>query len=177
MPRAASTSAREAHDALALAALGVVASAAAAWALLSAETRLAGVAVLVGCLACAAASSLAERAGSPRAGFAAEAAERLLDAGSLGALVWASFGDGGRVSALALVALGAGALTAYIRARGRGLGFDVPRWPAYRVVRGIALAAGLVALQMETALWAVVAMDAGVGVARWRSVSSAGEAA
>jgi hypothetical protein len=45
------------------------------------------------------------------------------------------------------------------------------------VVRGIALAVGLVALRLEPALWAVLAMDAVVGVARWRSVATAGEAA
>jgi hypothetical protein len=168
---------RSAHDALALAALAVVAAGASAWALLGGETRLAGIAVLVAGLAASSASVLADRAGSPKAGFAAEAAERLFDAGSLAPLVWVAYEGGSRVAALALVVLGTGAMAAYVRARGRGLGYRVPLWPAYRAGRGVALAVGLLAIRPEPALWAMLAADVAVGVARWRRVAVAGDAA
>jgi hypothetical protein len=162
------------HDARALAVLEMAAAAAAGALIVLREPRIAGLLVLLAGAAGAAAGDLADRSGIPRSVFLADAAERFLDAFVLSALAWTAFPDEPRAAGVALAALGAGAVTAYIRAKGRSLGYRVPRWPAYRTLRAGALAAGLVALTAEPALWAVLSLDAVVGVARWGLVARQG---
>lgn len=161
---------RTPHDAVALALLQSVLAAAAGWALIAREPRLAGLAVIVAALAGAAAVRMADRSGAPRAAFAAEAAERLQDAGTLVPLVWVAQGLEPRTALAALVVLGTGAVASYERARGRGLGYPLARWFAYRPSRTALLGLGLLLDVAEPALWTMAALDVAVGAARWRIV-------
>jgi hypothetical protein len=164
---------RTSHDAVALVLLQVALAAAAGWALIARESRPAGLAVIAAALAGAAAVRMADRSGAPRAAFAAEAAERLQDAGTLVPLVWVAQGVDPRTALAALIVLGTGAVASYERARGRGLGYPLARWFVYRPVRTALLGLGLLVDAVEPALWAMAAMDVAVGAARWRIVARA----
>jgi hypothetical protein len=109
--------------------------------------------------------------------FAAAVAERVTDGVVLGSLTWVAVdprGGGGVDIALAgaaLSALGLSYLSAYVRAKGRGLGFRVSEWPPEPVLhfglvgvalllRGLSLGAAPVAV-----LWLATAAS-GVSVLR-----------
>jgi hypothetical protein len=165
---------RRGHEATALALFQLVAGAAAATTLLAFGDRAGAPFVLLGGLAGAAAAALAERSAAGRATFLTEATERLFDAAVLGSIAWLTLSPASRTGALAVSALGTGAVVAYLRARGRGLGYAVPLWPWYRAARGSVLAAGLLFDVLAPALWATLAVDAAVGAARWAIVARQG---
>lgn len=156
------------RNAVALAGLQSVLAGAAWWAIVAREVRLAGLAVAAAAGAGLAATTLADRARSGRGAFAAEAAERLLDAASLAPLAFVAHRGDPRLALAAIVVLGLGAVAAYTRARARGLGVEAERWPWYATGRTLALAAGLLLGRPEPFLWGMAAADAAVLTLRWR---------
>lgn len=160
---------------LPLALVAALGGAAAGWMVVAGRGRLAGAAVLLAGACGVLATATAERRGSARGAFVADAAERVLDGAVLGTVAWTAIARLPGVAAAALAALGTGGVVAYVRARGRGLGYDVPLWPWYRAGRTAVIGAGLIAGDVGPWLWAVLALDAGVGVARWSHVARQGE--
>ncbi len=89
--------------------------------------------------------------------FADSVAERTVDAILLGSVAWAQLPEQPRVAAAALVALVAGYLASYLRARAVGLGFHLQESVVDRSVHLGALALGLATGYLEVALWAAAA--------------------
>jgi hypothetical protein len=151
--------------AMAFTALGVI---------IAGRLWLAGLAVAVGAAASTLSAWRADRPPWARGAFLGEAADRVFDAAILGSVAWAFVDSDRRLFGVALAALGAGGVVAYVRARGRGLGYRVPRWPAYRAGRGALIALGLMTEVPEPFLWAVIALDIVVGAAWWGIVARQG---
>lgn len=121
----------------------------------------------------------ARRTGSRALVLIDHAAERLLDALILGAIAWAALPDSLVMSAAALAALATSYMASYLRAKARGLGFNVDEDPPFRTVRlTLVTVALLVRDPIAAPLWgaALVALSPivrhGVAVARQREPAS-----
>jgi hypothetical protein len=139
-------------------AAAVVAVGAATWAILDGRSRTGGVAALVAGALLVAAGVLASRSRDPRARMLASFTDRAFDGCILGAIAWVERSSEPAAAAGALMALAAGFLAAYVRARGSALGYLVEEGGGTRAVR-----VGLISLAL-LAGWTHWAL---FGVATW----------
>jgi hypothetical protein len=140
-------------------------AAAAVWLILSDHPVPAGLAVFSGGACLIAAGAMVPTAADARAGvFAVSIAGRVFDGVVLGSIVWETRGVDPAVSLAALVALGASFLAAYIRSRGRALGFSVAAdQPLARAAFLALVGGGLLFVAsnfLAPALWAAAAVAA-----------------
>lgn len=110
---------------------------------LAVDLRAAGVAAGVGGAGLVAGRVLAERARDVRGRLFVSLADRAFDGAVLASAAWATRETEPPASAGALLALGAGFLAAYVRARGEALGYRVPEGLWTRAVQVAWLAAVL----------------------------------
>jgi len=143
---------------------------AAAWLILSDHPGPAGLAVLLGGAGLiTAASVVVGTNGDTRAGaFAVSIAGRAFDGLVLGSIVWETREIDPAASAAALAALGASFLAAYVRSRGRALGFPVAAdqlvaRTAFLVLVGLGLVFAAHSV-LAPALWAAAIVAAVSGV-------------
>lgn len=146
-------------------AVAMATAAAAVWLILSDHPVPAGLAVLAGGACLIAAALIVPTNADARAGvFAVSVAGRVFDGVVLGSIVWETRGVDPAVSAAALVALGASFLAAYVRSRGRALGFPVAAdQPLARAVFLALLGLGLLFVAADLlapALWAAAVVAA-----------------
>ncbi|HEY7660210.1 MAG TPA: hypothetical protein VIC58_06395 [Actinomycetota bacterium] len=130
-----------------------IASGASAWALLLHRREAGGWAALGAGVALVAGGVLlrpSDRLGRVLLSFA----DRLFDACVLGSIVWVTRTSDPWVAAGALVALAAGFIASYIRARGGSLGYGIEEGIVTPVLRYGLVAAGLIA-GWRWAVWAV----------------------
>jgi CDP-diacylglycerol---glycerol-3-phosphate 3-phosphatidyltransferase len=86
-------------------------------------------------------------------------ADRAFDGLVLAAVAWATRSAEPRAAAAALVALGAGFLAAYVRARGESLGYQVEESVVTRGIRYAVLSAGLIGGWLTASLSALAAFN------------------
>ena len=84
--------------------------------------------------------------------------DRTFDGVVLGAIAWVEHAARPSVAAGALIALGAGYLSSYVRARGASLGYDVQESTVTRGIRYALVAAGLAFGWLGWAVWAVAVL-------------------
>lgn len=126
-----------------------------AWAILDTRPRAGGAAALLaGCLLVIA-GVLASRARDARARLLVSFADRGFDGAVLAAAAWASRADEPVAAAGALLALAAGFLASYIRARASALGYLVEEGAGTRVIRVGLVSAALLGGWTEWAFFAV----------------------
>lgn len=104
--------------------------------------------------------------------FAESMADRLLDACLLGPLAWVWRGTEPRVSALALVGLGAVFTASYQRAKAASLAYRVSEGLGYRVGRVALPAAGLLTGWVEASLWAFATLTVAATSVRASNVAA-----
>lgn len=103
-----------------------------------------------------------------RVTFVAFLLDRTFDACVLGPLAWVSRSTAPRVSALALVALGAAFTASYERAKAASLGYRARESPAYTAVRSLLPVIGLLTGWVEASLWVLSAIAlAAMAVRAW----------
>jgi hypothetical protein len=126
-----------------------------------------------GAAGCLVAGAVHARAGgAARVRFAGSLAGRLLDACLLVPLAWVWQGAEPRVSALALVGLGAAFTASYQRAKAASLAYRVSEGLGYRAAGAALPAAGLLTGWVEASLWAFAAMMVVATGVRASSVAS-----
>jgi hypothetical protein len=127
---------------------------------LTGEGRGAGAAVaLAGGALVAARGSVGE---AHRLALLLAVAERAAEAVVLGAIAWVALPGASRIGAAAITALGASYVATYLRVRSEGLGFRLSVPAPLQAVPLFLVALGLVADQVEVALWASAAFSASV---------------
>ena len=84
--------------------------------------------------------------------------DRTFDGAILGSIAWAERSSRPAVAAGALVALGAGYLSSYVRARGASLGYDVQESTVTRGIRYALVSSGLAFGWLGWAVWAVAGL-------------------
>lgn len=147
--------------------------AAAAAALLLTDHRLAaGLAALGSGAGLVGATTLAWPGTGSRATFAANVLDRTYDASLLGPLAWISRTSAPRVSAVALLGLGAAFTSSYERAKAVSLGYRASEGIVYRGVRAALLVAGLLTGLVEAALWAFAALTVAASGVRAMNVAA-----
>jgi hypothetical protein len=139
-----------------LIALAAVAAGAAAALVLTERPTLAGVAVAVA----GGALIYADLRAVGRLRFAHAVVERAVDGVILGAVAWEFVESDTFVSAGALTALGFAYLAAYLRAKGRGLGFRVSDPALERYVHFALVSGSLLLPSGPPLLWLAAAVDA-----------------
>jgi hypothetical protein len=133
------------------------------WILARGPAAAAGIAVAAAGGGLLAGGALAKR--SPEAAwlrrwwFVDSTLDRVFDGAVLGSIAWVARAAHPAISAGSLVALGAGFLASYVRARGAALGYGVEESPATRALRYGVLAMGLVTSGLAWAVWAVAAVS------------------
>jgi hypothetical protein len=137
-----------------LAAVAVVAVAVAAWWLIDGAVRAAGWAALAAGTCLVVAGTLL-RSGDRRARVALSFADRAFDGCVLAALAWVTRASQPAVAAGALIALAAGFLASYIRAKGGSLGYGIEEGVVTPVVRYGLLSLALLLGWTEWAVWVV----------------------
>ncbi|MGQ0669362.1 MAG: hypothetical protein ACT4PO_06780 [Actinomycetota bacterium] len=132
---------------------------AATWLILVGRSKWAGGATGIGALCLMLGSSVARGAG-PADRILGSLADRAFDGCVLAAIAWTTRASDRGTSGLALVALVAGFLGAYIRARGASLEYDVGESPVTRGLRYGIVAAGLATGALRAAMIASAAVSA-----------------
>jgi hypothetical protein len=129
-----------------LCATAAVAVGVATWAILDGRPRAGGVAALVAGGVLVAAGLVASRSRDPRAHMLVSFTDRAFDGCILASIAWVERSAEPAAAAGALMALAAGFLAAYVRARGSALGYLVEESAGTRAVRvgliSVALLAG-----------------------------------
>jgi hypothetical protein len=152
VPTEQRTSVRATVPLLALvAAAAVVAS---TWLVLDGRLRAGGVAALVAGLAMLVAALLLPRDGARRQRLILSLVDRAFDGAILSALAWETRDVAPATAAGALVALVAGFLAAYVRAKGASLGYSIDESLGTRIIRWGLVSAALLG---GGAAWAVYA--------------------
>lgn len=151
--------------------LSVPATAAAAWAVVDGRTRLAGGAVLVAGLLLLTGGAVARRAGSVRDRVLDSVLDRTVDGAVLSSIAWAARDVDVSTAVAALVALVAGSIAAYVRARGQSLAYTVTESPVTRGLRYALLAGGLLAARVALGVWAVATLAVLAGLVRASQVA------
>jgi hypothetical protein len=141
-----------------LAALVVLAIGVATWQLLERDPDAAGWATLVAGVALVAAGLLL-RSSDRRARVVLSFVDRAFDGCVLGALAWVTRGSDPAIAAAALVALAAGFLASYIRAKGGSLGYGVEEGVVTPVIRYGLLSAALLLSWTAWAIWAIAIVN------------------
>jgi hypothetical protein len=129
----------------------------AGWGILVGRMRAGGATALVAGVSLVVAGVLASRSNDVRSRLVVSFGDRLFDGGVLAAVAWASRTDEPAASLGALLALAAGFIAAYVRARGSALGYLIEESAATRAVRVGVISAALLAGWTEWALFAVAA--------------------
>jgi hypothetical protein len=155
--RASSASARGAGARIALLGAAVL-TAVAAWAILDRHEFAAGALALGAGLLLVGGAALARRAEGAFARVLDSVADRWFDGALLSSIAWVERTADPTASAGALVALAAGFLGSYVRARGTSLGYGVEESPVTRALRYGLLAAGLLSGRVGEAVWAVAGL-------------------
>jgi hypothetical protein len=137
-----------------LSGVAVVAVALAAWWLIAREVRAAGWATLAAGTCLVVAGTLLRR-GDRRARVALSFADRAFDGCVLAALAWMTRSTRPGVAAGALVALAAGFLASYIRAKGGSLGYGIEEGVVTPVLRYGLLSFALLLGWTAWAVWVV----------------------
>jgi hypothetical protein len=96
--------------------------------------------------------------GEPRSRFAGAVLDPLFDACLLGPLAWVWRSTEPRVTALALLGLGAAFTASYQRAKAASLGYRAPEGVGYRAARAALPVVGLLTGWVEASLWAFAAL-------------------
>ncbi len=138
-----------------LCAAATVAVGASAWAVLDERLRPGGVSAAAAGALLVTAGVLARRARDPRAGVYVSFVDRAFDGVVLASVAWVTRDSEPSAAAGALVALAAGFLAAYVRARGRALGYEVEDGEVSRALRVGLVAAALIAGWTTWALFVV----------------------
>lgn len=138
----------------ALAAAGIGAS---AWRLIERDAELAGWAALAAG-ACLVAAGVLLRPEDRRARVVLSFGDRAYDGFILGALAWTVRTTDTSVAAAAIVALAAGFLASYIRAKGGSLGYGIEEGVVTPVLRYGLLSFALILGWTSWAIWAVAAL-------------------
>lgn len=129
----------------------------AAWAILVERVAAGGAAALVAGALLVLAGVLAARSKDVRARLVVSLADRVFDGVVLAAVAWAFRTEEPAAAVGALLALAAGFLAAYVRARGSALGYLVEESAATRALRVGLISAALLAGWVAWALFAVAA--------------------
>jgi hypothetical protein len=138
-----------------LAALGI---GLASWQLIERERELAGWAAL-GAGVCLVAAGVLLQPGDRRARVVLSFADRAFDGCILGALAWTTRTSQPAIAAAALVALAAGFVASYIRAKGGSLGYGIEEGVVTPALRYGLFAFGLVFDWMAWAIWVIAAIN------------------
>ncbi len=129
----------------------------AAWAILVDRVRAGGLAALVAGALLVLAGVLASRSKDVRSRLVVSFGDRAFDGAVLAAVAWAFRTEEPAAAVGALLALAAGFLAAYVRARGSALGYLVEESAATRAIRVGLISLALLAGWTEWALFAVAA--------------------
>jgi phosphatidylglycerophosphate synthase len=113
--------------------------------------------------------TISARAGGTSPGIFAESIlDRVFDVCVLAPMAWVSRSGAPRLTALALIGLGAAYVASYERAKAGSLKYRSSEGLAYRAVRSFLLVMGLVTGWIEAALWAFTGLAAvAVAVRAW----------
>ncbi len=152
-------------------AAGAGALGAAAWLILAGHRLLAGVAALVAAVATLGPTGDRATARRPRLALAGRLLDRAFEGAILAPLAWVARLGSVRVSALALIGLGASYLASYERARGQALGYRELEGTGYRTLRAAILVAGLLTGWVEASLWAFAALTVSASAVRAGNVA------
>jgi hypothetical protein len=114
---------------------------------------------------------------TPRARFADMMVERAFEGCLLIPLAWANRGASPRMTALALIGLGASYLASYEQVKARSLGYRGEESRAYRGTRAAILVLGLLSTFVEVALWGFAALAAAAAAVRATDVAEQERAA
>jgi hypothetical protein len=114
----------------------------------------------------------ARASGEARSRFAGAVLDPLFDAFLLGPLAWVWRSTEPRVTALALLGLGAALTAAYERAKAVSLGYRAPEGLGYRAARAVLPVAGLLTGWVETSLWAFAAVTVAATAGRAMDIVS-----
>lgn len=129
----------------------------AAWRLIARDPEVAGwVALAAGACLLSAAGLL--RSGDRRARVVLSFADRAFDGCILAALAWAARTTNGSVAAGAIVALAAGFVASYIRARGGSLGYGIEEGVVTPALRYGLLSLALILGWTSWAIWAIAGL-------------------
>jgi hypothetical protein len=130
----------------------------AVWRVLQGDELGAGVACALAGSALVWAGARARR-GTVLLRVADSALDRLFDGAVLGAIAWETRASSPATCAAALVAMSAGFLGSYVRARGTSLGYGVEESPKTRGLRYALVSAGLLTGWVGPALWAAAGVS------------------
>lgn len=155
----------------ALVVAGVALAGAAAWAILDRREILAGAFVAASGIVLIAAGILARRAAAPLELVLDSVADRLFDGLVLSAIAWAARDSDPATSLGALVAMAAGFLGSYVRAKGASLGYGVTESPRTRAVRYGLVAAGLLGGVLSWTVWAAATVSILASIVRSSQVA------
>ena len=134
---------------------GAALIAVAAWLILEGRFRPAGLAAALAGVAGIAGGRFAVWNGDALSRLFDPLLDRTFDGVVLGAIAWEERTARPSVAAGALVALGAGYLSSYVRARGASLGYDVQESTVTRGIRYALVSGGLAFGRLGWAVWAV----------------------
>lgn len=154
-----------------LAAGAVALSAAAAWLVLAGRPRPAGAVAAAAGACLIAGGRLAERRGRALERILDSLADRVFDGTVLAAVAWSARRADPATAAGALVALAAGFLGSYVRARGASLGYGVEESAKTRGLRYLLVAGGLATGWTPWTVWAAAAVSALAAVVRASQVA------
>jgi hypothetical protein len=129
----------------------------ATWQLLTGDEEAAGAAALVAGI-CLVSAGLLLRPGDRRARVVLSFADRAFDGCILAALAWTTRSSDPAVAAASLVALGAGFLASYIRAKGGSLGYGVEEGIVTPALRYGLVSLGLLFDWTSWAIWVVAGL-------------------
>jgi hypothetical protein len=141
-----------------LCAFAAIATVLAGWAILERRFESAGWGALAAGLLLIGAGSIVRETDRPREWLVLSLADRAFDGVVFGGLAWVLRGTDPGTAAGALVALVAGFLAAYVRARGGSLGYGVEASVIVPALRSLVIAIGLLAGWTPAAVWIVAAL-------------------
>jgi hypothetical protein len=130
----------------------------AGWWLLDGRAERAGWASLAAGLLLVAAGAIVRDTDRPREWLVLSLVDRTFDGVVLGALVWVTRTTEPRVAAGAMVALAAGFLAAYVRARAGSLGYGIEESVITPAVRYLLISVSLIAGWTSWAVWVVAVL-------------------
>jgi len=135
--------------------------------------RLAGGLAAAAATVCLLAGTISARAGgSSRGVFTESILDRVFDACVLGPVAWVFRSGAPRLTALALIGLGAAYVASYERAKAGSLGYRSSEGLAYRTVRSALLVLALLTGWIEIGLWAFAALTTAAAAVRTWNVAA-----
>jgi hypothetical protein len=128
------------------------------WALLDRRFERAGWAALAAGLLLMAAGSIVRETDRPREWLVLSLTDRTFDGIVFGGIAWALRASSPSTAVGALVALAAGFLAAYVRARGGSLGYGIEASVIVPALRSLIIAFGLLGGWTRAAVWLIAAL-------------------